>query len=253
MNEDEWLAERFEAERNRLRGVAFRMLGSMNEADDAVQEFMAPGQPGGRERRREPWRVADHDRGPCLSEHAPLTQVAARGIAGRAVTGVRFRRHSEASDPEHEAVLAELGRARAPRGARNPLPRRTSRVRAPRYVRRALRRDRAHRGPNARGGAAAREPRPPAGAGIGRGPEFATSTVSARSSRRSSPLREAVTCRRCWRCSTRMSSFGWTRRLCLRAPHGSCTAPPTSHVERARSQPGRASCNWRSSTEPWAS
>ena len=38
MNEDEWLAERFEAERNRLRGVAFRMLGSLNEADDAVQE-----------------------------------------------------------------------------------------------------------------------------------------------------------------------------------------------------------------------
>jgi len=38
MNENEWLAERFEAERSRLRGVAFRMLGSLSEADDAVQE-----------------------------------------------------------------------------------------------------------------------------------------------------------------------------------------------------------------------
>src|SRR5215472_16870146 len=33
-----WLAERFEANRAHLRGVAFRMLGSLTEADDAVQE-----------------------------------------------------------------------------------------------------------------------------------------------------------------------------------------------------------------------
>ncbi len=32
------LAEEFEAERGRLRGLAFRMLGSLTEADDAVQE-----------------------------------------------------------------------------------------------------------------------------------------------------------------------------------------------------------------------
>ena len=38
MNENEWLAERFETERTRLTGVAFRMLGSLSEADDAVQE-----------------------------------------------------------------------------------------------------------------------------------------------------------------------------------------------------------------------
>ena len=35
---DEWLAERFEGHRARLRGVAYRMLGSTGEADDAVQE-----------------------------------------------------------------------------------------------------------------------------------------------------------------------------------------------------------------------
>jgi RNA polymerase sigma-70 factor, ECF subfamily len=38
MNEYDWLAERFEANRSHLRAVAYRMLGSLSEADDAVQE-----------------------------------------------------------------------------------------------------------------------------------------------------------------------------------------------------------------------
>jgi RNA polymerase sigma-70 factor (ECF subfamily) len=38
MTEDEWLAERFEEHRPRLRSVAYRMLGSLSEADDAVQD-----------------------------------------------------------------------------------------------------------------------------------------------------------------------------------------------------------------------
>jgi RNA polymerase sigma factor (sigma-70 family) len=38
VNDHDWLAERFEAHRPHLRAVAYRMLGSASEADDAVQE-----------------------------------------------------------------------------------------------------------------------------------------------------------------------------------------------------------------------
>src|SRR5262245_4279025 len=38
MAERDWLAEQFEGQRPRLRAVAYRMLGSMSEAEDAVQE-----------------------------------------------------------------------------------------------------------------------------------------------------------------------------------------------------------------------
>ena len=38
MDEKDWLADRFEEQRGRLWAVAYRMLGSLTEADDAVQD-----------------------------------------------------------------------------------------------------------------------------------------------------------------------------------------------------------------------
>ena len=38
MDEHEWLAQRFDPHRTHLGAVAYRMLGSLSEADDAVQE-----------------------------------------------------------------------------------------------------------------------------------------------------------------------------------------------------------------------
>src|SRR5690606_34915352 len=38
MRQDDWLAERFEEHRARLRALAYRMLGSLAEADDALQD-----------------------------------------------------------------------------------------------------------------------------------------------------------------------------------------------------------------------
>jgi DNA-directed RNA polymerase specialized sigma24 family protein len=38
MTDQQWLAERFEEHRSHLRAVAYRMLGSLSEADDAVQD-----------------------------------------------------------------------------------------------------------------------------------------------------------------------------------------------------------------------
>ena len=38
MDEQEWLARQFEQHRSHLRAVAYRMLGSLSEADDAVQD-----------------------------------------------------------------------------------------------------------------------------------------------------------------------------------------------------------------------
>ena len=40
MNEHEWWAQQFEENRSHLRAIAYRILGSASEADDAVQEAL---------------------------------------------------------------------------------------------------------------------------------------------------------------------------------------------------------------------
>jgi RNA polymerase sigma-70 factor, ECF subfamily len=64
VTDHDWLAERFEAERARLRAAAYRMLGSLTEADDAVQETWL--------------RLSRGDRGDVKNLGGWLTTVVAR-------------------------------------------------------------------------------------------------------------------------------------------------------------------------------
>ena len=87
MDEHDWLAQRFEEHRTHLRAVAYRMLGSFSEADDAPSGSLGAGEPRRRRRCREPGRMA-HDRdGPGVPEHAALPQLAARGAHRRVRAG----------------------------------------------------------------------------------------------------------------------------------------------------------------------
>ena len=81
MHDSDWLAERFEEHRARLRAVAYRMLGSTGEADDAVQEAWLRLSRSDAERDRQPRRMADHGRVAGVPEHAAGAPVAARGAA----------------------------------------------------------------------------------------------------------------------------------------------------------------------------
>ncbi len=87
VGERDWLAERFEENRNHLRAVAYRMLGSLSEADDAVQETWL------RLSRSETnevenlggWLTTVIAR-VCL-EHVALAQGASRGLSGGEARG----------------------------------------------------------------------------------------------------------------------------------------------------------------------
>jgi RNA polymerase sigma factor (sigma-70 family) len=106
MDEHDWLAERFEAHRSHLRAVAYRMLGSRSEADDAVQEAWL------RLSRAEPSGVENLG--------GWLTTVVAR-VCLNMLRSRRSRReepvgadlpdpiagHQGGGDPEHEALQAD--------------------------------------------------------------------------------------------------------------------------------------------------
>jgi len=96
------LAQRFEADRPRLRGVAYRMLGSLSEADDAVQEAWL--------------RLSRSDAGTIDNLGAWLTTVVARvslnmlrsrNVRGEVHVPEPIVDRADGIDPEHEALLAD--------------------------------------------------------------------------------------------------------------------------------------------------
>jgi RNA polymerase sigma factor (sigma-70 family) len=105
-DEQEWLAERFEQNRARLRAVAYRMLGSASEADDAVQDFWfrLSRSDVSRVENLQAWLTTGVAR-ICLDR---LRSRKARPEASRAAyipDPVVTAEHGE--DPEHEALIAE--------------------------------------------------------------------------------------------------------------------------------------------------
>ena len=107
MTEHDWLAERFEEHRARLRAVAYRMLGSVSEADDAVQEAWLRLSRADDRRRREPggWLTTVVAR--VSPEHAAVARRAPRGAARRRTCPIRSSTARDGADPEHEALLAD--------------------------------------------------------------------------------------------------------------------------------------------------
>ncbi len=100
----EALAERFESERTRLQAIAYRMLGSLSEAEDAVQETWLRLSRGGDEIENLPAWLTTVVTRVCLNllqarrvrRETPL----AGGETGPEVSLATL-------DPEHEAVLAD--------------------------------------------------------------------------------------------------------------------------------------------------
>jgi len=106
MDERDMLAERFEANRTRLRAVGYRMLGSLSETDDAVQEAWL--------------RLNGADTSAVENLDGWLTTVVAR-VCLDMLRSRKSRReqpfgvhvpdpivdHQDRSDPEHQALIAD--------------------------------------------------------------------------------------------------------------------------------------------------
>jgi RNA polymerase sigma factor (sigma-70 family) len=106
MAEQEWLVERFEEHRAHLRSVAYRMLGSLHEADDAVQESWL--------------RLNRADTADVENLRGWLTTVTGRVCLDLLRVRTSQREHPfdvqrpdsiamppDAVDPEHEVILSE--------------------------------------------------------------------------------------------------------------------------------------------------
>jgi RNA polymerase sigma factor (sigma-70 family) len=106
MTDQDWLAQRFESHRTHLRAVAYRMLGSLTEADDAVQEAWI--------------RLSRTDTSDVENLRAWLTTVVAR-VSLNMLRSRKTRREApleahipdpivspeDGLDPEHEALLGD--------------------------------------------------------------------------------------------------------------------------------------------------
>jgi RNA polymerase sigma-70 factor (ECF subfamily) len=106
MDEREWLTERFEEHRPHLRAVAYRMLGSVGETDDALQEAWL--------------RIRTQDPAAVENLEAWLTTIVGR-VCLNMLRSRRARREaipdahvpdpvvtlSDSVDPEQEALLAD--------------------------------------------------------------------------------------------------------------------------------------------------
>jgi RNA polymerase sigma factor (sigma-70 family) len=106
MDEREWLAQRFEEHRTRLRAVAYRMLGSLSEADDAVQEaWLRLNRTDARELENlGAWLttvVARISLNMLRSRKARPEEPLAGGLPDPLIDPV------DGLDPEHEALLAD--------------------------------------------------------------------------------------------------------------------------------------------------
>ena len=165
MNDQDWLAERFEANRSHLRGVAFRMLGSVSEADDAVQRRIRLSRTDTSERRQpRAWltTASGGSRSTCCVPQDPP-----RIVTGHPRPIHRECGPAEGVDPEQEVLLGDWSGSRCSSSSIR-YARGTGRLRAARRLRRAVRPDRAHRRADTDGRQAAREPSPSPGPGRAR-------------------------------------------------------------------------------------
>ncbi len=106
MDEHQWLAEQFEAHRPHLRAVAYRMLGSVSEADDAVQEswlHLTRAGTGGVENLGG-WLTTVVGR-VCLDMLRARNSRREEPLDAHGVEPILSR--EDGSHPEHEAVLAD--------------------------------------------------------------------------------------------------------------------------------------------------
>src|SRR2546427_482908 len=108
MDEHTWLAERFEENRGHLRAVAYRMLGSQSEADDAVQEAwirLSRSDTSGVENLRG-WLTTVVAR-LCLDMLRSRTARPEEPLEGGAHAPEPIASGDAGIDPEHDALLAE--------------------------------------------------------------------------------------------------------------------------------------------------